>query len=471
MLTVRSRLTLGVLSLVSVLFLALVGFEYYQLRGFLTDSEAVRLRAQAKPLVDIAAGTGFDGDLAGRLATDLTSADTGALVLDPTGAVIGRPRAATIGAPPPADVPAGAVAAAVAGELEVDVVRDTGAGRELLALVPEPGAAPPRAVVVLSTSLTDEDSLARSQLFTGLIALVVGLTFAGVATLVLVRRTLRPLRRIAESAGRVAAGDLTQRVRLSEQRDEIGSLAASFDAMTEALQRGFADLERSERRSREFVADASHELRTPLTTLAGFTDVLLRRSTERDREAARLLASLRREVDRMQRIVDDLLLLARADSDLDTTREPVDLRAAAVRVVEQLRPVAGGRTLTVAGRPATAWSDPDRLHQVLLNLADNAVRHTASAGSVLVTVAERGEQVTVTVADDGDGMDETTRQVAFERFSRGGRRRGAGAGLGLAIVAALVHALDGEVELDSAPEVGTAVRVTLPSAVRKTTGT
>lgn len=470
MLTVRTRLTFGVLGLITVLVVGLSVLETVQLQRFLADSAAVRLRAQAKASVDAAALTDITARDATTLATDLTSADTGALVLAPDGAVLGSPSPGTIGARPPVGVPADAVARAAAGEKEVNVIRETNGRRELLAMVPEPGRDPTRAVVVLSTSLADEDATARRQLLASLAALVLVLLIAAVVSPLLVRRSLRPLRRIAATAEQVAAGDLGRRVQLGGPRDEIGSLAESFDTMTAALEEAFAVLERSEQRSRAFLADASHELRTPLTTLAGFTDVLLRRSSSGDLEVTRLLAALRREVDRMQRIVDDLLLLARADSGLPTARVPVDLRAASERVVEQVRPVAGRRRITVDGPRMLARSDADRVHQVLLNVVSNAVRHTGPEGTIRLTTAGTGAVAVVTVSDDGEGMDDATRQAAFERFARGGTRRGGGAGLGLAIVAALVRSLDGKVTLDSSPGSGTSVRISLPLASDIDTG-
>lgn len=464
MLTVRTRLTLGFLALLTVLVATLSLLETVQLRGFLTDSAATRLRAQAKPLVDAAATSDLSSRDARALATDLTSADTGALVLAPDGSVLGRPREGTVGFAPPSDVPAGAVARAAAGEKEVDVVRVGDAGRELLALVPEPGSDPSRAVIVLSTSLADEDATARRQLLATLAGLAVVLVIGAVVSPLLVRRSLQPLRRIAVTAEQVAAGDLGRRVQWGGARDEIGSLAESFDRMTAALEDAFAVLARSEQRSRAFVGDASHELRTPLTTIAGFTDVMLRQHLAGDSaSSARLLAALRREVDRMQRVVDDLLLLARVDGGLAVDRAPVDLRSVATGVVEQLRAAAGGRQLLVHGGPALAWAVEDRVHRALLNLVSNAIRHTAPDGVVTLTTEMLTDgTAVVTVADDGEGMDEETRRAAFSRFARGSNRRGEGAGLGLAIVAALVGALDGQVQLQSAPGHGTTVRVSLP---------
>lgn len=457
------RLTLGVLGLIAVLVLGLSLLETVQLRGFLVDSEATRVRAQAKALVDAAAATtGFGSAQAVALATDLTAADTGALVLAPDGSVLGRPRPGTVGAPAPTDIPADAVTRAVAGDREVDIIRAGTAGRELLVLVPEPGARPPRAVIALVTSLADEDAIAAQQVVSGLAALGAVLVLAAVGSLLLVARSLRPLRRISATAAAVAAGDLDQRVHLGGPADEIGRLGESFDTMTAALQHTIVELERSEQRSRAFVADASHELRTPLTTVAGFTDVLLRRPTTDD-DTARLLAALRREVDRMQCVVNDLLLLAQLDRGLDTTRDPVDLHDAAQRVVEQLQPGAGARRLLADGSPVLAATDPDRLHRILLNLVTNAMRHTAPDGTITLTSTGTTGRAVLTVVDDGEGMDEATRRVAFERFTRGTTRRGDGAGLGLAIVAGLADELGGQVHLDSRPGHGTTVRLTLPA--------
>ncbi len=460
MLTLRARLTLGVLGLITVLVLGLTLLENLALRGFLVEGEATRVRAQAKAAIDAAARTDLDTRQAQLLATDLTSADTGALVLAVDGSLLGRPREGTVGAPAPVDVPADAVARAAAGDREVDVIRDGTSGRELLVFVPEPGADPPRAVVVLSAPLDDDDAVAQQQFLSGLGGLLVVLTLAGVGSLLLVRRTLRPLDRISRTAALVASGDLGQRVHLGGPPDEVGLLAESFDGMTEALQRSFDELAQSERRSREFVADASHELRTPLTTVAGFTDVLLRRPSD-DADATRLLASLRREVDRMQRVVDDLLLLARADQRLGSARIPLDLRHAAMRVAEQLRPVAGSRSLIVDGGPVWVSSDPDRVHRILLNLVGNAVRHTTENGTIVLTTDDADGHGSVTVSDDGEGMDDAIRATAFERFTRGAARRGTGSGLGLAIVVSLVEELDGRVDLDSALGEGTSVRVRL----------
>lgn len=473
MLTVRVRLTLGVLALILVLIGALAVFESRQLDGFLVDNAATRVRAQAKAAIDAAAGTDLSSTDAAALATALTTADTGAVVLAPDGIVLGRPSAGTVGAPPPRDVPAGALARSANGDKEVDVVRPGRAGRELLALVPEPGADPPRAVIALSTSLVDEDETARRQLLATLAGLGAALLVAAVASPYLARRSLRPLRRIAEAAEQVAAGDLTRRVHLGGSRDEIGSLAESFDTMTASLEDAFAVLAHSEQRSRAFVADASHELRTPLTTLAGFTDVLIRQSSgSGPGDSARLLAGLRREVDRMQRIVDDLLLLARVDGGaLVVEHVPVELLAKAVVVADQLRSVAPDRTIHVHGVPTAACADPDRVHQVLLNLVGNAIRHTPPDCTVTITTGSSPDsRALITVADDGPGMDAETRRVAFERFTRGSARRGEGAGLGLAIVAALVRALDGDVALDSAPGAGTVVRITLPGVDGRTGG-
>lgn len=464
--TVRARLTIGLLLLITILVGVLTAVENAQLGTFLVAQEATRVRAQAKAAIDDAAEGGLTQVEAVALARDLTSADTGALVLAPDGAVVGTAPAGTIGAAAPASVPPAAVARAAAGEREVTVVRDAGAARELLVFVPTPGSRPPSAVIVLATSLRDEDDTAARNRLIGLAGLLVTLLAATAGSAVLVRRALAPLRRMAATASCVAAGDLAQRTGLTgPPNDEIVQLSAAFDTMAAELETGFAALRRSEQRSREFVADASHELRTPLTSLAGFSDLLLRRLPASERDAVRLAAALRREVDRMQRVVDDLLLLARAEQDVPTRREAVSLAAAAGAVIEQVAPVAGGRTLSVRGADVVALTDPDRLHQILLNLVGNALRHTDDDGHVTFVLdqAAAGGRVVVSVVDDGEGMDEETLAAAFERFHRGSERRGVGAGLGLPIVAALTAALDGRVVLHSEPHRGTTATIELPA--------
>lgn len=471
MLTIRARLTLSVLGLIVGLVGLLTYYQTVQLRSFLDEQAVVRIRAQAKPILDayVEARSGSPavplGAEAGRLATELTSADTGAVVLDQAGAVLGRPAEGSIGTAPPDDVPADAVARAAAGEREVDVLREGGAGRELVALVPlRSSTGTPPAVIALVTGLTGEEAIAGQQVAASLIGLGATTALAALIGPLIVRRSLRPLGRIAATAQRVAAGDLSQRLNMAGQPDEIRVLAAAFDSMTAELELAFAELARSDVRSRAFVADASHELKTPLTTIAGFADLMIRHSEHLDPdEQLRLTASLRREIGRAQRMVASLLLLARMDAGQDLPTHAVALRAVCESVVEQVAAAAEDRVLRVVG-DATVEADEDRVRQVLLNLLGNALRHTAARTGRIEVLIERDDGIVeLSVVDNGSGMDEATRRVALDRFARGRAPVGEGSGLGLPIVASIAQSLHGSVSVRSHPGEGTTVTVSLPA--------
>src|SRR5688572_19934044 len=212
-----------------------------------------------------------------------------------------------------------------------------------------------------------------------LLALVVGLP--------LTRVGLRPLRAVASASRRLAGGDLTTRVPPSATRDEVGDLAHAFNEMAERVEASFAT-------QRAFVADASHELRTPLTALGGQLDVFLRAAREHPGEAEQLARTMRGEVDRMTRLVDELLTLARLDAKgagaLHLAR--VDLGSVARDVYEEARalPAARAKELRLQTNDVLpVQGDPARLHQVLLNLTVNALQHTPPAGKVWLALARQ----------------------------------------------------------------------------------
>jgi signal transduction histidine kinase len=271
--------------------------------------------------------------------------------------------------------------------------------------------------------------------------------------------TLRPveaLRRGAEEiTGAAAAGPLP----VPESRDEIHRLAVTLNGMLDRLAA-------ARRRQRAFVADAAHELRSPLANMRTELEVARATGSPPGLEPD-LLADLLVDVDRLSRLVDDLLLLARADDAEGAAlrrREPVDLAELVRETAERYARGPVPVTVSSNGR-AVVDGDPDALRRVVANLLDNAVRHARSAAHVSVT--SNGTEAVLRVADDGPGIPAADRQRAFERFTRldeGRSRDGGGAGLGLAIVAELVRLHGGHVELNDAradgvhapPEVSTA---------------
>jgi two-component system OmpR family sensor kinase len=294
--------------------------------------------------------------------------------------------------------------------------------------------------------------------------------------------SLRPLSEVEATAQAIAGGDLSRRVPSHPAGTEVGRLSQSLNQMLGRIetsvheqQQATAAAQASEARMRRFVADASHELRTPLASIRGFAELYRQGAVPAGPDLDRTMRRIEDEAARMGLLVDDLLLLARLDQQRPLQREPVDLVPLATDVVSDLARLAPDHPVGLAvpsdGASAVVLGDDGRLRQVLSNLVRNALTHTPGGTSVRVEVQARGSvdgTVTLTVSDDGPGMAPQDAERAFERFYRAdssrARSRGSGSGLGLAIVAALVAAHGGRVDLQTAPGAGTSVAVRLPAA-------
>ncbi|WP_203901566.1 sensor histidine kinase [Virgisporangium aliadipatigenens] len=295
------------------------------------------------------------------------------------------------------------------------------------------------------------------------------LVLQGLAGRMLLARGLRPLNRITTTAVAIAAGDpgavLDRRVpveRAVDDRTEVGRLTLAVNGMLGRIETALAARARSEERLRRFIADASHELRTPLTTIRGYLQVL-RQGMVTDADRPEVLRRADAEATRMAKIVEDLLYLARLDTEPALRHEPVDLVVVARDSLSDALAVQPGRPATLdAPRTCPVPGDPDALRQVFANLLANVRMHTPPQTPVRVTVECAAGTARVTVADDGPGVPAALAGQLFDRFSRGDRR-GPGSGLGLAIVAEIVAAHEGTVTVDSPPGGGTAVRLTVPA--------
>jgi two-component system, OmpR family, sensor kinase len=300
-----------------------------------------------------------------------------------------------------------------------------------------------------------------------LVSLVVLLSVAGLA-LWLVRVGLRPLEGIGETAGAIAAGDLSRRVEPADERTEVGRLGSALNAMLAQIEAAFDQRRRSEERLRRFIADASHELRTPLTSIRGYAELFRRGAGERPEDLATSMARIEAEAARMGVLVDDLLLLARLDQGRPLEHEPVELTGVVTDAVDAARAIEPDNPIEVEVEEGVQIvGDGNRLRQVIDNLLDNARVHAPAGTPVRVAVRADGEEALLTVSDDGPGMDPEVAARAFERFYRGDparTRSTGGAGLGLSIVAAIVEAHGGTVRVvphEDAP--GTTVEVRLPT--------
>lgn len=283
----------------------------------------------------------------------------------------------------------------------------------------------------------------------------------------LVRLGLRPLDRMGETAGAIAAGELSHRVTPATQRTEVGRLGLALNEMLSQIEKAFAEREASEGRLRRFLADASHELRTPLASIRGYAE-LFRIGAARDgAERDKAMHRIEEESQRMGVLVEDMLTLARLDETREPVREPVPLDRLAADAVEDAGAMDASRTIDlVADTPAIVLGDHHQLRQVIANLMRNALTHTPAGTPVEILVRSVNGEVVLTVRDHGQGLPPGDPAALFERFWRAepGRTRGAGgAGLGLAIVAAIVDAHGGSVNAANAAGGGAAFTVRLPA--------
>ncbi len=283
-----------------------------------------------------------------------------------------------------------------------------------------------------------------------------------------IRLGLRPLERIGRVASEIAGGDLTRRVTPSDSRTEVGRLGLSLNEMLAQIEQAFRDRSESEERLRHFLADASHELRTPLSSIRGYAELFRLGAAEDPATLERAMSRIESEAKRMGVLVEDLLLLAALDQAPQGRQAPVDLRELAQHAADDARVVESQRDITLhAGEHVEVVGDPDRLRQLLANLIRNAIIHTPPQSPIELTLRRDHDRAVLEVRDHGPGLPPEGTAKVFERFWRaeGGRSRGrGGAGLGLAIVRAIVAAHGGGVSAENAPGGGALFRVTLPVA-------
>jgi signal transduction histidine kinase len=286
----------------------------------------------------------------------------------------------------------------------------------------------------------------RVRLFVAL-GVLGGALLALLAGLATARRAMEPISDLTAAARRIArTRDPSVRMPRPEADDEVAELALTLEDMLRALNDAREETEATLGRQREFVADASHELRTPLTSVLANLELLEEELTGEQRETA---ASALRSSRRMRRLVGDLLLLARADAGRAAPHEPVDLAEIVTDAAAELEPVAGDHEISVAAEPgAQVEGARDELHRLVLNLMENALRHTDPGTAVEASVERRDGEVVLAVEDDGPGIPAELEDKIFERFFRGGGDRSGSSGLGLSIVRAVTDSHHGTVVLE-----------------------
>lgn len=322
--------------------------------------------------------------------------------------------------------------------------------------------------VVVSTSLADVEKTQRQlQGFFFLITLIVLLLIAFVARWI-IRISLRPLREVENTAAAIADGDYSARLPKADENTEVGRLSASLNTMLSRIEESFALRTASESRLRRFVADASHELRTPLTAIRGFAELHRQGAVTGEENTKELVARIEKESIRMSSLVEDLLLLARMDQAPQFNLQPVDLNrvigdcVASARAAGPRHPIAVETSLD----ENYVLGDETRIHQAIQNLLANARTHTPAGTTITISVKASDSETTISVHDDGPGLDPDVQAKIFERFFRAdpsrARTGGEGSGLGLSIVDAVMKAHGGTVTVESSAGNGSTFTLHFP---------
>ncbi|MCZ2815871.1 sensor histidine kinase [Modestobacter sp. VKM Ac-2984] len=466
-----------------VLVLALVGVvSVTALRSELVGQVDSRLETAADRSQDYATGRGggwFDrggdgrGGPGGLGARGQGESTLGAMIMD--GAVVDSAVLDQRGQP----LPLTDAQETVLAELPTDAApatRDLGGDLGEYRLVAN---TIPNGVLVDGLPLGGAADAVRNLIAVELLAGLAALFAAAGAAVLVIRRTLAPLDRVAATATRVselplASGEVQLAERVAPQDTdpgtEVGQVGMALNRMLDHVEGSLAARQESETRVRQFVADASHELRTPLASIRGYAELVRRQHTEVAGDVGRAMSRVESEALRMSALVEELLLLARLDAGRELAAEEVDLTALAVDAVSDAHVAGPGHhwQLDLPDTPVLVRGDAARLHQVLVNLLGNACTHTPEGTTVTTRLRTESGWAVLQVADDGPGVPAGLQGHVFERFARGdaSRSRSAGStGLGLAIVHAVVTAHGGSVQLSSTPG-HTAFTVRLPHATQ-----
>ena len=456
--SIRFRLALWYFAILAVILVLFSGGIYLTQRRTLNENLNDSLRTRATLLQGL-----IDYDVNGRPTLDLPTnpgdpklGESFGRLLDPSGSVLSD-NSASFGQVP---VDAAALRRAGGGAEDLNTFGSGDAAARVLT-VPVSQNGQIVAILQIGQSTAELDSTLHNLLLILAIGIPLALALASFGGWWLSSRALGPIDHVTKMAQEITGHDLSRRLNLDLPDDEVGRLARTFDGMIARLDAMF-------QRQRRFTADASHELRTPLTAIQGQIDVALTRPRDAA-EYERVLTAVNQQVDRMTRLVGGLLMLARSDAGaMPFAREPVAISVLAESVAQQIAPLARTKGIDVAvdaGDEVVVMGDEDLLLQLLLNLADNAVKYTDN-GSITIGWRSDDGGVELFVRDSGVGIPADQLERVFERFTRLDNARSAtdgGTGLGLAITRTIIERHGGEITIDAAPRSGSCFVVTIPT--------
>ncbi len=372
----------------------------------------------------------------------------------------GRPRSAPLPSPPLPISPK-VLENAMHGVATFETLKGAGPYPVRVLIMPVLTAGQVTNVVQVGISLENMYNTLRRFVLIMAAVFPLGLLLAGGGGWLLARRALRPVDHMTKAAQRISGEHLTERLLETGTGDELDRLARTLNEMLTRLDESF-------RQVRQFSADASHELQTPLTILKGEIEVALR-SGRTPEEYQQVLTSSLEEIERISRLVEGLLLLARADSGvLRMDHKPLALHELVSEVAAQMQKLAEDQSISLLLEdlaPVTICGDKEQLHRLLLNLVDNSIKYTPAGGSVTLSLRSEGSQALISVTDTGIGLSEAEQAQIFTRFYRAAEARsqsGGGAGLGLCIAQSIAFAHGGKIQVHSSPGQGSTFTVVLP---------
>ncbi|NLI90956.1 MAG: HAMP domain-containing protein [Peptococcaceae bacterium] len=353
--------------------------------------------------------------------------------------------------------------------LNYKVINDSSGHEQLLVLQPI-GRGHVSGLVQVSINTKPLTDLLVGQLVVFLLLSVLALGAGLLAFIPVLKKTLVPLSNMIHTAEEIDAGNLTKRFPVHQGQMEIDRLSESFNGMLERLQISFEAEKEAKEQMRRFVADASHELRTPLTSIHGFLEVLLRGAMKDSDKLQKSLKSMFAESERMKKLVQDLLLLAKMDRSPKIELSEGELDLLLMDMETQLRLLAGNRKVTLELTPhLSCLFNEDKIKQVVLNLFHNAVQHTDPIlGQIAVSLTKVTDGIELAVRDNGSGIPEEHQPHLFERFYRidsSRTRKYGGSGLGLSITKSIIDLHGGSIRVESQPDKGSVFYVYLPSSI------
>lgn len=473
--SLRSRLILTYGLIIGVfLLLVFLGFLVVLRNLAIADARA-ELTRTGTLLEQRLAGAGLvnwkDEQVRSRAVFDLIgrAADTPYIVLDPNGTVMYSHRIPAIKAGQKLAAPL--IRKAISSrKTESGTISNPGEPSVAVAVpVIRPSSSDVLGVLLMVKPVTLVQAATKRTLRPLLLVTLLAGLIVFLASVVIARSVVRPLRRVETAAARIAGGDYQQRIPV-EGPQEVQDLALQFNEMAARVEAAIAEIQKQEGLRREFVASVSHDLRTPVTSIQGFVTALADDVSGDPDTRRRHLAIVQEEIQRLSRLIDDLFEFAKLEAgQLSFHMEPFDLADLVRACAASAQPSAEQSevSLTTAGAdaPLRLTGDRERVAQVILNLVYNALRFTPEGGRVAVSLRQAGGWAEVSVADNGAGIAPEDLSQIFGRFYKGrqqGRRILGGTGLGLAIAKSLVEAHGGRISVKSEPGKGSTFTFTLP---------